>query len=140
MGLATRIADDRARAYLNVERTPDVETCSLYKGGAYAAKTAADETFSAVVSRDAETGTNETHGDGVLRNNDPAGSGLRRSITLEVADTVGIDDTREPPDEIVLGDSTVVQVKRITGRDGDMMSVLCIRFSAQETRRGTKRG
>lgn len=98
------------------------------------------EQVNAVVVNDHLEGTREVHGDGVVFER-PEDVALRESIVIECPASVNVrtEQTKENPDGFKVGDVMYV-VKRITGRDDEMQSVLCIRRQPRDVRASRKHG
>lgn len=85
-------------------------------------------------------GTNQEQGDSINLESD-GGRRIRETVIIECPVTLDVDDTRVPPDLFRLKDTNeLAAVKRITGRDSALMSVLCVRTKELNTRRPSRRG
>ena len=93
-----------------------------------------------VVVRDNEEGTREVRGDGVVVNH-RNGKNVRRSIMIECSAALDVRETQpdEAPD-VFLIDGEYWPVKRIMGRDADLMTVLCIHNEDRDIRNRNRVG
>lgn len=131
MSLADRMTAAQA-LFLDTERF--AETLALAPSGIWANAVE----FAGVWDAGDEEGRNQEEGDGVILEK-RGGRRTRHIVVVECSVSVGIDETHDPPDMIRRG-TEIVQVKRIIGRDADMMSVECVRVTQIRSRRPDRRG
>ncbi len=133
MTLASIIISDATSVFLNTSEFAEVAT--LYPSGSSVGKS----NVTVVRVDDDLEGTRESHGDGVTLQRG-SGKAVRESIKLEMLGTVDVDDTRNPADLFKMADGTMLAVKRILGRDGGMMTVLCVHRESVSVRKPVKSG
>lgn len=100
------------------------------------------QTVNVQVSEASLEGTREAHGDGVVFER-PEDRSLRETIVIDVPVSYGLEirekQPKHRPDGFKVGGTDYV-VKRIEGRDKDVVSVICVRREAQEERTKTRVG
>jgi hypothetical protein len=100
------------------------------------------EPINAVVDWDAEEGAGDNRGD-QRRVNQDQGRAVRRTIVVECAVTVAINESGNDQFEVTdpkTGDPVLIAVKRIIGRDAGMQSVLCVATQEYQAQKGRRIG
>ncbi len=121
MTLKDQIAADSSSVFLNTDEF--AETVLYFQGGV--TYPTAGIQVAAVVDEALRDAMEDVRGDGRHADN---GKEIRRQATIELPVSVGASDTRTPlPDLIRQADGTTWAIKRILGRDADIVTVLAVR-------------
>lgn len=131
MTLKTQISADVAGVFLNT--TDFAESVTYFAGGAAYSTTGTPAT--AVFDRKLGDPAEDLQGNSRHVDN---GKAIRRHAEIEIAASVGVSDTRDPPDLIKASDGTWV-VFRILGVDADMVTVLGVQYDKVVERHNYKR-
>lgn len=121
----------------NSDPTEFAESVEFWPKGVEDDKTTIKTAF---VFSDNEEGSREVQGDGrVLYNQD--GAALRHTIMIEVPAATAVRDVQplQKPDQFKWNDK-LYNVKRITGRDDQSMTVVCVRKVMLREKRGKHHG
>ena len=129
MTLASQMTTDVVQVFLNTEDFAQVVT--HYANG--------DESSGASMTviwfPDALEGSNENEGDGRVLHRD-TGDKIRQSGLLEVANTESVTELKDT----FLINSELWALKRIIGKDANMMTLLVVKTDKIKTRRQRRRG
>lgn len=108
----------------------------------YPAGVAADKVNTTViVHHDDKEGSREVPGDGRVLERD-TGRKIRRSVQMDVPASLAVSDTREGDKDMIklTTSGEIYYVKRIVGRDADVLTLLCVRTNDVLDRRSARRG